>query len=111
MAPERGMAASLALAAVRATELGARKLLICLADMPYVTGEHLARLLDLVGDEPAATRVDGQGGPPVAFPSRLFPALAVLSGDRGARQLLANARLLEAPEALTKDFDTIADFG
>jgi molybdenum cofactor cytidylyltransferase len=109
--PARGMASSLALAAERASTLGADRLLICLADMPYVTGEHLAALLDLADDLPAATRIGERGGPPSAFPSRLFPALAGLSGDQGARELLAGARLLEAPDALTRDFDTLADFG
>lgn len=109
-APERGMASSLAVAAERATQLGVSRLLICLADMPYVTGEHLAALLNLTGEAPSATRIAGHGGPPAAFPSRLFSALAGLSGDKGAREMLAHARLLDAPPDLTKDFDTLADF-
>lgn len=110
-APERGLSSSLALAAQRATDLEAQALLICLADMPFVTEKHLQRLLERSGDEPSATLVNGHGHPPAVFPRRQFPQLVALSGDLGGRELLARARLVEAPPGLARDFDTLEDFG
>lgn len=109
--PTRGMGSSLALGARRALELGAEILLVCLADMPHVSAEHLGRLLAAGGTDVVATGFDGSRGPPVAFPRRLFPDLVALSGDHGARHLLANASLVVAPPGLTRDFDVPGDFG
>lgn len=109
--PQQGMGASLALGAQRATELGAAALLVCLADMPNITATHLAQLIDAAGDSDAvATGFDGSRGPPVIFARRLFPDLAALSGDHGAKHLLARARLIAAPPGLMRDFDTPTDF-
>lgn len=109
--PQRGMASSLALGAQRAIGLGSDALLVCLADMPNVTAEHLLRLIaaTATGDT-AATVFTGTRSPPAIFTRRLFPELAALSGDHGARHLLARATLIEAPPALAQDFDTPADF-
>ena len=41
--PEQGMGTSLALGARRAIALDADAMLVCLADMPYVTAQHLRR--------------------------------------------------------------------
>lgn len=109
--PRQGMGASLALGAQRAMELGAEALLVCLADMPNVTGAHLTALVAADGDGDAvATGFDNSRGPPVVFSSRLFPELAAISGDRGAKHLLASATLIAAPPGLARDFDTSADF-
>ena len=109
--PQRGMASSLALGAQRALDLGADALLVCLADMPNVTSEHLLRLIAATeASDTAATQFAGTRSPPAIFTRRLFPELAALSGDHGARHLLAQATLIEAPPELAKDFDTPADF-
>ncbi|WP_055045976.1 nucleotidyltransferase family protein [Devosia sp. A16] len=109
--PREGMGSSLALGAQHAMELGATALLVCLADMPNVTGAHLTALLAACGDGDAvATGFEGSRGPPVVFSSRLFPELAAISGDRGAKHLLAGATLIEAPPGLPRDFDTRGDF-
>ena len=44
------------------------------------------------------------------FARRLFPDLTSLSGDHGAKHLLAGARLIAAPPGLSRDFDTPTDF-
>lgn len=109
--PREGMGASLALGARRATELGAAALLVCLADMPNVTTVHLMRLIDASeSNDPVATGFDNSRGPPAVFSSRLFPELAAISGDHGAKHLLASATLIAAPPGLARDFDTSADF-
>ncbi|HEV2514970.1 MAG TPA: nucleotidyltransferase family protein [Devosia sp.] len=109
--PQQGMGASLALGAQRAIELGAEMLLVCLADMPNVTTEHLTELIAaLATSDVVATGFDNSRGPPAVFARRLFPELMVISGDHGARHLLANARLVEAPQVLARDFDTRGDF-
>ena len=109
--PQQGMGASLALGAQRAMQLGAEALLVCLADMPNVTGAHLTALLAAAGDSDAvATGFDNSRGPPAVFGHRLFADLASLDGDHGAKHLLANAALVMAPPGLSRDFDTSTDF-
>jgi len=108
--PSQGMGSSLALGAQRALELGAEALLVCLADMPHVSAEHLGRLLAAGDTDVVATSFDGSRGPPVLFPRRLFLDLVALSGDHGARHLLANAGLVVAPPGLARDFDVPGDF-
>lgn len=109
--PQQGMGASLALGARHAMELGASALLVCLADMPEITAAHLKALLDAAGDSDAvATGFDNSRGPPAVFARRLFPELVSLSGDHGAKHLLASARLIAAPPGLSRDFDTRTDF-
>jgi molybdenum cofactor cytidylyltransferase len=110
--PREGMGASLALGAQRAMEWGAEALLVCLADMPNVTGAHLMALIAASGDSDAvASGFDNSRGPPAVFARRLFPDLSAITGDHGARHLLAGARLVAAPDTLARDFDTREDFG
>lgn len=109
--PRAGMGSSLALGARRATELGADALLVCLADMPNITAEHLRALIAASAtNDVVATGFDASRGPPVIFASRLFPELATLSGDHGAKHLLATATLIRASSELARDFDTPTDF-
>lgn len=109
--PTRGMGLSLALGAQRAMELGAEILLVCLADMPNVTTAHLTKLIAaLTTSDVAATGFDGSRGPPVIFARRLFPELATLGGDQGAKHLLATATIVMPPPELARDFDTLSDF-
>lgn len=109
--PQRGMASSLALGAQRAIDLDADTLLVCLADMPHVTAEHLLKLIAASSsNDTVATTFAGTRGPPAIFSRHLFPELTALSGDHGARHLLSRATLIEAPPTLALDFDTPADF-
>jgi molybdenum cofactor cytidylyltransferase len=109
--PAAGMGASLKLAAERAMALEADALIICLADMPYVTAEHLRTLVEAtVGRPAAATRVAGHITPPAVFRRPMLEQLMRLSGDHGARDLLVGARLVEADQHMARDFDTPEDF-
>ena len=87
-AAAQGMGASLA-CGVRATPEAAGWL-IALADMPYVpTAVSAALSAELQAGTPlVAPTYQDQRGHPVGFSRVYYPALAALSGDRGARQIL-----------------------
>lgn len=65
--------------------------LIFLGDMPHVSSSIANRLLDHIQDGASAAlpECDNHPAHPVAVSQALFPALLALSGDKGARQLLA----------------------
>ena len=103
------MGTSLALGAAAARELGASRLLVLLADMPHVTASHGAAVLAACTDKHAsASLCDGVRMPPACFPAADFTRLAALSGDHGARDLIADLpadALVEAGPALFTDID------
>jgi molybdenum cofactor cytidylyltransferase len=109
---EQGMAASL----VHALQLRrhARGWLIALADMPYVQPATMSALVDAVerGAQIAAPTYRGRRGNPVAFGRTHLDALLTLSGDQGARRLLATCLLAEVATddpGVTQDIDTLSD--
>lgn len=108
--PGRGMASSLALGAQRALELGADRMMVCCADMPFVTAAHLSALMAVEGDV-VATEVDGVRSPPAVFAQVMFSELATLAGDQGARRLIRSAVVIQATQAMVRDFDVRSDFG
>lgn len=83
-----GMAATLR-AAVGALPDGAEGVFVFLADMPR-TPPNVGALLAaaLPSHAAAAPTFEGRRGHPALFDRRLFPALARLEGDQGARRLL-----------------------
>lgn len=112
-----GLSTSLGHAARFAGEMGLDGLIVCLADMPFVTGDHLIKLAARwqdMGRPPAiGTQASGHAGsvsPPAIFGTDAFPHLLGLRGDRGARGLLAQAQCLMVNAAMLADFDTHADF-
>jgi molybdenum cofactor cytidylyltransferase len=107
--PGRGMASSLALGAKRALDLDAARMLICLADMPFVTLAHLGLLIAAQGGI-VATEAEGIRSPPAVFPRSVLPALTQLAGDGGARHLLRDAAVIRATPAMVRDFDLPSDF-
>lgn len=111
----RGQASSLALGVAEAARRDAAFVLICLADMPRVSADHLLALLGALGKNPAgiaasAKRVDASPTPPAVFGARHFSELMQLTGDEGARHLLRQASIVVAPPHELADFDTPADF-
>ncbi len=107
--PTAGQGHSLALAAQAALEADATAMLVCLADMPFVTIDHLKRIIDAGGDHVVASANGTTPMPPALFPRRLFTALASLSGDTGARALLKNATVVPGDANMLADIDTQAD--
>ncbi|MCX7888466.1 MAG: NTP transferase domain-containing protein [Rhodobacteraceae bacterium] len=110
-----GMAASLRAGAAAAGN--ADGLMILLPDMPDIGEDDLRLLLAVFAEEPACPArlgtPDARDGHPVILPLRLFPGLLVLTGDEGARRVLAgeevNLVLLDDDRAL-RDLDTPEDW-
>lgn len=112
--PDGAMSASIRAAVA---VCGADAAMIHLADMPEIAGPEMQTLVDAwratEDDILRATAADGTPGQPVIFSRRHFPALLALTGDRGARDLLARhpARHVPLPgrRALV-DLDTPEDW-
>ena len=108
-----GLAASLRRAAAAVTSA----LMILPADMPDLTTEDLATVIaafDLAPDTiHRGASSGGTPGHPVILPQRLLPEIMQLSGDEGARSLVARHGVtlvpLPADHALT-DLDTPEDW-
>jgi molybdenum cofactor cytidylyltransferase len=91
-------------------------LAILLADQPHVHAAHLAEMHGLLTRSDAsliAAEYEGTLGVPAIFRRDLYPALATLPAQAGARQLLREheAELLRYPlPAAAIDIDTPSDF-
>lgn len=103
---ERGQSWSLR-CGVRALA-GCSEVLVVLGDEPRVSAAAIAR----IAREPAPARAcyGGRPGHPVLLGSAQLEQVMRLSGDQGARSLLAGARLIECSElGGDRDVDTIED--
>ncbi len=89
--------------------------MVLLGDMPHVTPAIIDRLVDAFAAQPTALAVVpvslGQRGNPILLARSLFPEVMALTGDVGARRLLAAAgdRVVEVPiddAAVLTDVDT-----
>lgn len=110
-----GLSASLraGIAAVPATASAA---LVCLGDMPLVTGRMIERLIEAYDPDEGRSVVvptcRGKIGNPVLWDRRFFPDIAGLVGDVGARPLLERhsehvAQVELGTDAVLRDFDTV----
>ena len=90
--------------------------LVCLGDMPLVTGAMIDRVIEAYDpDEGRAVVVPthrGKAGNPVLWDRRFFADIAGLDGDQGARPLLARhaewvAEVELGSDAVLRDFDTV----
>lgn len=109
-----GMGASIA-AGVRALQQTEAAVMILPADMPDLETKDLCLLIKTFSEAPEhplrATTENGAPGHPVIFPAAAQPALARLSGDRGARLLLGAARQIALPGLHARtDLDTPEDW-
>ena len=92
----RGMGDSIAAGVAACAQLGGW--LIVLGDMPFVLPSTIEQVLTGMADDAISVPVhDGEFGHPVGFGRSFGPALMALSGDRGARPLFAQARVVEVP--------------
>lgn len=110
---DAGMGHSLA-HAVKQSPTAAGGWLVALGDMPFVTLETLRRLQAGLasGADIVAPVYQGQRGHPVGFSARHAAALGALSGDVGARALLAQGpvRLIDVDDAaVLRDIDWRTD--
>jgi CTP:molybdopterin cytidylyltransferase MocA len=81
--------------------------LLMTCDQPAVTAEHLHRLM--LKQEVKASRYAGRNGVPAYFPRKYFAELTELTGDSGARAVLAQAGFEDLPHG-ELDIDTAEDF-
>jgi molybdenum cofactor cytidylyltransferase len=104
-------------AGVTALPEDATAVVICLGDMPALTGADIARLVAAFeggGADICVPVAGARRGNPALFARRLFPELQALSGDTGARGLIAahadqvREVRMEGTGTLT-DLDTEAD--
>jgi molybdenum cofactor cytidylyltransferase len=88
---------------------------ICLGDMPLVSGAGIDRLLGAFDPEEGRAVVmptfQGQHGNPVLWSREFLPEMMALTGDQGARRLLRRhaerVSEVEMPDdAVLRDFDT-----
>ncbi len=110
-----GLSASLR-AGIAAVPNEAGAAIVCLGDMPLVTGRMMERLIEAYDADEGRTVVAptyrGKVGNPVLWDRRFFPDIAGLTGDVGARPLLErhaeHVTLVElGDDAVLRDFDTV----
>jgi molybdenum cofactor cytidylyltransferase len=89
--------------------------IVCLGDMPLVTGRMIDRLLAIYDPEEGRSIVlptfRGKQGNPMIWDRRYFPEILQISGDSGARFLIGKhaeqvAEVEMADDAVLRDFDT-----
>ncbi len=89
--------------------------IVCLGDMPLVTGRMIDRLLAMYDPEEGRSIVlptfRGKQGNPMIWDRRFFPEILGISGDSGARFLVGKhaeqvAEVEMAEDAVLRDFDT-----
>jgi molybdenum cofactor cytidylyltransferase len=89
--------------------------IVCLGDMPLVTGRMIDRLLSVYDPDEGRSIVlptfRGKQGNPMIWDRRFFPEILGISGDSGARFLIAQhvectAEVEMADDAVLRDFDT-----
>lgn len=88
--------------------------LVMLADMPGIATEHINSLMQAFQNSGGGTIVrasfDDKPGHPVLFPRALYDRLIRLSGDVGARELIADSKLpiimIDIGPAALLDVDT-----
>jgi molybdenum cofactor cytidylyltransferase len=109
-----GLAASLK-AGIAAVPPECAAALVCLGDMPLVTGRMMDRLLSVYDPQEGRLIVvpmfGGKQGNPMLWDRRFFPEILEISGDSGARFLIGKhmesvAEVEMADDAVLRDFDT-----
>ncbi|HEX5326903.1 MAG TPA: molybdopterin-binding/glycosyltransferase family 2 protein [Acetobacteraceae bacterium] len=89
--------------------------IVCLGDMPLVTGRMIDRLLEMYDADEGRLIVlptfRGKQGNPMLWDRRFFPEILQVTGDSGARFLLGRhadevAEVEMADDAVLRDFDT-----
>jgi molybdenum cofactor cytidylyltransferase len=109
-----GLSASLR-AGIAAVPSECAAAIVCLGDMPLVTGRMIDRLMQMYDPDEGRLIVmptfRGKQGNPMLWDRRFFPEILAISGDSGARFLVGkhNEAMVEvemADDAVLRDFDT-----
>lgn len=106
--PERGLSSSITIGVTALADCS--RIVIALADMPFVSAGHLRQLASSDGVA-FSIYPDGRRGIPAAFPQAAFARLTGLTGDRGASALhFPDAMVIAPPKAKElADIDTLYD--
>jgi molybdenum cofactor cytidylyltransferase len=111
---ETGIASSIR-CAIEALPSSVAGIIICLADMPWISTQHIDALINRFrGDAVCAFYFQTQRGHPILFPKTWFQNLMSLQGDTGANILLKNelstiTRIDSSDDAILKDVDRLDD--
>ncbi len=109
-----GLSASLR-AGIAAVPPDAAAAIVCLGDMPLVTGRMIDRLLEAYDPDEGRLIVlptfRGKQGNPMLWDRRFFPDILRITGDSGARFLIGQhienvAEVEMSDDAVLRDFDT-----
>jgi molybdenum cofactor cytidylyltransferase len=109
-----GLSASLK-AGIAAVPTECAAVLVCLGDMPLVTGRMIDRLLSMYDPDEGRLIVlptfRGKQGNPMLWDRRFFPEILQIAGDSGARFLVGKhaevvCEVEMADDAVLRDFDT-----
>ena len=104
--PSAGQSHSLALAVHAAMKTDANALLICLADMPFITAAHISQIIAEGACEGLVASATGSRRlPPALFVRSLWPSLLKLKGDQGARGQLSGAKPVPCDAHILQDID------
>jgi molybdenum cofactor cytidylyltransferase len=112
-APHRGSGLGDSIAAGVSARTDAAGWIILPGDMPRVKASTLRAVAQALQDHPVAyAQYRGRRGHPVGFSAELYPELSVLSGDEGARRVVARYPSegveVDDPGVLV-DIDTVED--
>ncbi|TPG13493.1 nucleotidyltransferase family protein [Sphingomonas koreensis] len=109
--PSEGQSRSVKLGVAAAQACDPKAVLIALADMPRVTAAHVYRLLDYAdGEDTILASSDGERPrPPALFGKNHFDWLLSLTGDAGAREMIAKAHHVITVANELIDVDTPED--
>jgi molybdenum cofactor cytidylyltransferase len=89
-----GLGDSIAAGVAACSQLGGW--LIVLGDMPFILPSSIEQVAAAIAEDAISVPVhEGQYGHPVGFGRSFGPGLMALTGDRGARSLFAQARVVE----------------
>ena len=109
-----GLSASLK-AGIAAVPADCAAAIVCLGDMPLVTGRMIDRLISMYNPDAGRSIVlptfRGKQGNPMLWDRRFFPEILQITGDSGARFLIgkhadALVEVEMADDAVLRDFDT-----
>ena len=116
-APDYGSGLSASLrAGIAAVPDTASAALVCLGDMPLVTGRMIDRVVAAYDPDEGRSIVapthEGKIGNPILWDRAYFPEILALQGDAGARSLLKRhaeqvAEVEMGDDAVLRDFDTV----
>ena len=97
----------------KARKLNANRLVIMLADMPFITPKIVKSVVERCDEHTPAAASDGQRRmPPVCFPKSFFERLAAIEGDFGAKAILKDIpenSTITVKENYLRDIDILTD--